>query len=174
MAREHGCSDSKAKIQRVVSDLGAARSNALKAAKAVDFVASTALVYVQACQARQPNTVTVSKKLRAGKFTTAAEAQAALTPDSASTFQIQLLAFPETEHEFAFWGVKYLTTLPLWLQPLQWPTGPAQQDEANITWSELWLDFLISTQINVPWNQGGSKADPRYSECTLPEIDQRT
>ena len=59
----------------------------------------------------------------------------------------------QKQHEL--WGVSYLSLLRNWLAE-----GEGSPD---ITWFELYLDFRIATQRNVPWNQGGTCDAPRYA-----------
>ena len=102
-------------------------------------------------------------RCRLGMHITSTQAQALLWFCDPAYSKLDIPSLPHSEYEFAFWGVSYLSLLRNWLAALQWPSESQGDGSPDITWFELYLDFCIATQRNVPWNQGGTCDAPRYA-----------
>ena len=102
-------------------------------------------------------------RCRLGMRITSTQAQALLWSCDPACRKLDIPLLPHSESEFAFWGFSYVSLLRNWLAALQWPSESQGDGSPDITWFELYLDFRISTQRNVPWNQGGTCDAPRYA-----------
>eukprot|EP00438_Fugacium_kawagutii_P013031 Skav221408 [mRNA] locus=scaffold1621:155055:160175:+ [translate_table: standard] len=61
------------------------------------------------------------------------------------------------------WGSQYADLILQWFSHVHWPTNPEDYDPhgLGVTWNELTLSFVISTQHGVVVNSGGQHADFR-------------
>eukprot|EP00438_Fugacium_kawagutii_P004320 Skav229428 [mRNA] locus=scaffold2297:359455:361740:- [translate_table: standard] len=75
--------------------------------------------------------------------------------------------------QYCVWGSQYSNLLLSWFALLQWPDGDDACDPygLGVTWSELALSFLISTQFGIIVNRGGQHADFR-PEIVPPNVPQ--
>ena len=79
----------------------------------------------------------------------------------------------------SFWGTKYSALLLGWLQSLRWPKQSDDQS-SGISWFELAVNFMVTTQTNIPVSvkqRDGTKRyvstddDPAFDISTFTMVD---
>ena len=78
------------------------------------------------------------------------------------TVNLTSLCFPTVNLSLPFGGCLISLCSETGLLPSN-PSESQGDGSPDITWFELYLDFCIATQRNVPWNQGGTCDAPRYA-----------
>ena len=150
----------------LISDLQASAALArAKTRMTMQFCAQATLAFLRHSKDKEDSQHLNAQpaRCRLGMHITSTQAQALLWFCDPAYRQLDIPLLPHSEIEFAFWGVSYLSLLRNWLAALQWPSESQGEGSPDITWFELYLDFRIATQRNVPWNQGGTCDAPRYA-----------
>ena len=79
--------------------------------------------------------------------------------DDALQYEIPQEAY---QHVHAsFWGSKYTALLMTWLQSLQWPKS-VEKTSSGISWFELAVNFMLTTQSNIPISVKQPDGTKRY------------